>query len=156
MKAGVTIVVIEVLVLIFGQARTRKAESGNEASAIGSLRAVNSGEMAFASAHGGRYAFDLADLATPQPDNGRVRVSPDLSRNGVVKSGYVIRLERSGARGYFASAVPERPGVTGQRYFATDERGVVVASRSGPIPNPIPRDRFYDASDPRSDAPGGR
>lgn len=136
-----------------------KAERGDEASAIGALRAVNSAQAAFASSCGGRvYVADLADLAKPS-GNTQAFISPDLSHNGVAKSNYVIALARGAVQdveplssaacvemsgrlvsAYFASAVPLNPGVRGARYFATDARGAIYQSTSGPIPNPIPAD----------------
>src|SRR5262245_33654344 len=67
--------------------------SGNEASAIGSLRAVHSSNVNFSSTCGfGRYATTLDDLATPPLSGGAAYISPDLSVNGVEKSGYFVTL----------------------------------------------------------------
>ena len=129
-----------------------------EASAIGSLRAINSAQAAFSSScAAGGYATDLADLVKEPQGSSQGFISPDLNRNGVIKIGYVITLARDAASGvtevsampcnlptkpvvssYFASANPEKPGETGTRYFATDTRGTIFYSLSGPIANPIP------------------
>jgi hypothetical protein len=133
---------------------------GNEASAIGSLRAINSGQASYSSTCvAGGYATDLADLVKPPAETSWGFVSPDLSFNGVRKSGYIVTLERDRspdvtdvgspvktcngtnsqpATSYFASANPIVPGETGRRYFATDARGTVFQSTKGPIQNPIP------------------
>ena len=140
----------------------RARASGNEASAIGSLRAINSGEAAFAaSCGGGGYAVALADLAKSPREGGSGFISPDLGTNGVVKNGYVMFLGKDAASGvvdvgtaaatcngstnapansYFASAEPVTPGAggTGTRFFATDTRGIIFFSAS-PIANPIVR-----------------
>jgi hypothetical protein len=135
---------------------------GNEASAIGSLRAINSGESTYeSSCAAGGYATELADLAAPRKDERQGFVSPDLSANGVLRSGYFVRVERNRspdvtdvgspaatcngsknqpASSYFASANPEAPGYTGTRYFATDARGTIFQSTKGPIQNPVPPD----------------
>ena len=140
-----------------GVQQTNHAESGVEASAIGSLRVINSGQAAYASACAtGGYAVDLADLVRPPRGEASGFVSPDLTVNGVVKSEYVIRLARDAAQGtftvglasgtcndsrndpvssFFASAEPKDP--RGHRYFATDARGVIYFSTTGPIANPI-------------------
>lgn len=130
-----------------------------EAVAIGSLRAVNSAQASYAATcAGGGYAINLADLFKPRPGELQGFISPDLSANGVVKSGYVITLAKDAAAGvknigtpaatcngsmsqpvssYFASATPAEPGRTGRRYFATDSRGTIYFSTTRPIANPI-------------------
>jgi hypothetical protein len=133
--------------------------SGNEASAIGSLRAINSGQASYSSscANGG-YAQDLADLAKPATGGGGGFISPDLKTNGITKSGYVVTLAKeSGAAdvgtiattcnapanipqsSYYASAAPVTAGGTGTRAFATDTRGTIFYASGGTAPaNPIP------------------
>jgi type IV pilus assembly protein PilA len=115
-------------------------QSGNEASAIGSLRAINSAQAAYSavcSQNG--YAASLEDLAKAPSGSSNPFISPDLSVNGVEKSGYVITVrpgvdaakviaEKPTCNGtepvstYFATAVP-RSREVGGRSFATDERG---------------------------------
>lgn len=138
-------------VAIPGLKRTRV--SANEAMAIAALRAVNSAEAAYSSAcAGGGYAVALEDLAkAPEGSTqGFVFISADLSKNGVVKSGYRITL--SGAPGatvvtaaaatcngagrdaltaYFAEAHPVALGITGIRSFATDENGTIYSRDDG-------------------------
>jgi prepilin-type N-terminal cleavage/methylation domain-containing protein len=68
--------------------------SGNEASAIGSLRAINSSQQAFASSCGyGFYADTLPKLAAPATANGAGFISPDLGALATVpKSGFSITM----------------------------------------------------------------
>jgi len=135
---------------------------GNEASAIGSLRAINSGQASYSSScAAGGYAVDLADLAKAPDASSQGFISPDLDRNGIVRSQYVVVLARQAsadvkdvsspgstcnhsahqpASGYFASASPKEPGKSGTRWFATDTRGTIFFSTNGPVPNPIPPD----------------
>lgn len=132
--------------------------SANEASAIGSLRAIMNAEASFAtSCAPGGYAATLDDLAKPPRDASTSFISADLSTNGVVKAGYRIAVTRDAAPGvrdvasaaatcngsanaaassFFASAEPVTPGGTGVRYFAVDARGILVSSPD-PIPNPL-------------------
>jgi type IV pilus assembly protein PilA len=71
----------------------RARMAGNESSAIGSLRAVNSAEAAFAaSATTGGYAVQLSVLATACPGGSVGFISPDLAADPSVKSGYTITL----------------------------------------------------------------
>jgi len=116
--------------------------AGNEASAIGSLRAINSGEASYSSACGnGGYAVSLEDLFAA-PDSGTGFISPDLKENDVVKSGYYIAIaegtdaedvadadttcnDTESKSAYFANAIPVTPNGTGRRYFATDTRATI-------------------------------
>src|SRR5215470_9497330 len=87
----VSIIGILAAIAVPGLLRARMA--GNEASAIGSMRAVNSAQVTYASSCGGDgYAQNLADLATPPVKGGDPFVGPDLGTNGIVKSGYAIAL----------------------------------------------------------------
>jgi hypothetical protein len=136
----------------------RSRMSANEASAIGTLRAIVSGEMVYAaSCANGGFAVSLPDLAKP-PKDAQSFVSSDLAAGATIsKSGYRITLTRNAApdvttmgaatqtcngsanppaSSFFASAEPERPGETGERYFAVDAQAIVYASTSA-IANPI-------------------
>jgi type IV pilus assembly protein PilA len=142
-------------VAVPGLIRARMA--ANEASAIGSLRSINSAQVAFSSAcAGGAYAIDLADLVRTPASGGQGFISPDLASNGVLKSGYLVSIEKdaslgvtdmagvtvcNGATGtpassYFAKADPVTPGGTGIRFFATSTRGTIFYS-AATIANPI-------------------
>ncbi|MCU1383893.1 MAG: epsG, partial [Acidobacteria bacterium] len=80
----VAIIGIIAAIAVPGQLRARM--SGNEASAIGSLRAINSAEATFSSSCGANgYAQDLADLVKPPASSSAGFISPDLSANAVVK-----------------------------------------------------------------------
>ena len=156
--ASVVVVGIVAAVAVPGLLRARM--SGNEASAIGALRAINSAQAAFSSSCApGGYAIRLQDLAVAPAGSNMGFISPDLNVNGVVKSGYIITLAKDMATGvsdvgsttacngtisqpassYYASAVPVTPGGTGTRAFATDSRGTIFYTNGGTAPvNPIP------------------
>jgi hypothetical protein len=96
------------------------------------------------------YAQALEDLAMPPQGSSVGFISPDLSKNGITKSGYVITL-RAGddavpvsaaattcngsqfptVSAYFAEAHPVTRGTTGQRSFATDTRGTIYYNNTG-------------------------
>jgi prepilin-type N-terminal cleavage/methylation domain-containing protein len=144
-----------------GLMRARMA--GNEASAIGSLRAIDSAQSTYAStcARGG-YSPNLADLAKA-PIGGAPFISHDLDPTvypgvnfGVAKSGYDFDVEpdanaapttAAGAicvanasqavSGFFARGEPQKPGSTGQRYFASDSRGTLFQDATQSIANPL-------------------
>jgi type IV pilus assembly protein PilA len=124
----------------------RARMSGNEASAIASLRAVNSAQAAFASSCGnGLYAATLAGLGLSPGGTQAGFVSSDLASDPATKSGYVIRLAAPPAAegpracngapvsaSYVAFAEPVTVGSTGSRYFGTNQGMTVYQS-----PNPI-------------------
>jgi prepilin-type N-terminal cleavage/methylation domain-containing protein len=131
--------------------------SGSEASAIGSLRAINSGQASYSSScAAGGYAITLKDLVKAPANSTQGFISPDLYSNGVIKSGYTVTLAKetgavdigtggatcntSGsnpASSYFAKADPVTPGGTGTRYFGTDTRGTIFFSTAATLVNPI-------------------
>src|SRR5881628_1928994 len=87
----IVVAIIGVIAAIAVQGLLRAKMSGNEASAIGSLRAINSSESIYSSScGGGGYAQSLDDLARPPAGSNDGFIGPDLSANGVVKSGYVV------------------------------------------------------------------
>ena len=89
----IVVAIIGIIAAIAVPGLLRARMSGNEASAIGSLRAINSAESTFSSSCGGNgYAQSLDDLALAPTGSTAGFISPDLSVNGVIKSGYVVNL----------------------------------------------------------------
>src|SRR5262245_42749975 len=96
----IVVAIIGIIAAISVPGLLRARMSGNEASAIGSLRAINSGQASYStSCAGGGYAVDLADLVKAPSGSTQGFVSPDLNANGVTKSGYKVTLARDGASG---------------------------------------------------------
>jgi streptogramin lyase len=136
-------------VLALAQVRIDRSESGAQASAIGSLRAITSAQATYAAAYGG-YARSLAALSAPCPGASGGFISPDLSSDPTMKSGYEIRLEstppaaasRPDCRGqltasaYYATAVPVEPGSNKPRAFAVDQNQVIWYSDTAVAPAP--------------------
>ena len=89
----IVVAIIGIIAAIAVPGLLRARQSGNEASAIGSVRAVNSAEAAFAaSCGGGGYADSLVNLATPAA-GGTPFISPDLgAADPALKSGYNLTL----------------------------------------------------------------
>jgi type IV pilus assembly protein PilA len=137
----------------------RLRQSANEASAIVSIRAINSAETTYAaSCGGGGYATTLTALGLA-PAGGVAFISPDLGvANPAIKSGYTVTVMGLSAAttvmaaantcnaaatdaltGYHVTAVPVTVGTTGQRSFASDNRGTIYQLTTGvAIANPIP------------------
>jgi prepilin-type N-terminal cleavage/methylation domain-containing protein len=129
---------IGIIVAIAVPGLMRARISGNEAWAIGSLRAVSSAEGTFsASCAAGKYAAALDILGTG-PSGGSAFLSPDLAQApSVTKSGYVVSLAGAAASGaaacngatnlasgFHAWADPMSTS-TGTRYFVTNTSGTI-------------------------------
>jgi type IV pilus assembly protein PilA len=134
----VAIIGIIAAIAVPGLLRARMA--GNEASAIGSLRAINSANINYLTncASGAGFATTLAVLGSPPTSGGQPFISPDLGVGGTVnKAGYNITYTAIGTAAtglvtcmtaitsatpaYFVGAVPVSPGTSGSRYFGTSE-----------------------------------
>jgi prepilin-type N-terminal cleavage/methylation domain-containing protein len=156
----IVVAIIGIIAAIAVPGLLRARQSGNEASAIGSLRAINSGETAFASScGGGGYATSNVNLYTP-PTGGQPFISPDLqTADADGKSGYLITVVENAADGgdaavltdscngtgesfamYYVSAAPMVNGQTGSRYFATDHRGTIYFNNGEALDNPVADD----------------
>ncbi len=153
------VVAIIAAIAIPGLLRARMA--GTEASTIGSLRAIGSGQSAFAATCGsGFYAPSLVRLATPPGAAADGFVGADLSTDPSLKSAYTITLTagvanpaapascNGAAAGtvtwtYFAGADPT-PGA-GTRFFGLNQGGTiyqstaqVVVTQMGAPPGAVP------------------
>src|SRR4051794_16783918 len=96
----IVVAIIGIIAAIAVPGLLRARISGNEASAIGSLRAVSSAQSTFAaSCANGLYAQSLATLGTG-PSGGSAFISPDLSSGATVsKSGYSVSMAGTAVTG---------------------------------------------------------
>jgi prepilin-type N-terminal cleavage/methylation domain-containing protein len=157
----IVVAVIGIIAAIAVPGLLRARMSGNEASGVASLRAINSGQVTFAAScgHNG-YAVKLEDLSKVPTTGGTGFISPDLDVNNVVKSGYMIKLEADAGgtpaggqavgdvttscnataawSSYYGSATPTTFNSTGTRSFATDTRGTIFFAVAAAAPaNPL-------------------
>ena len=132
----IVVAIIGIIAAIAVPGLLRARIAGNESSAIGSLRAINSAQADYNGLNRG-YADSLENLATACPPAVPIAfISSDLDATDVVKSGYVINLGTSvdpvgdvgvldacglpTTTGYYATALAETVGTSGNRNFATD------------------------------------
>ena len=139
----IVVAIIGIIAAIAVPGLLRARMSGNEASAIGSLRAINTAQQNYSQQCNG-YSATLVDLRVA----GNF-LSPDLTQVAApVKSGYTIVLnvgtgallapQPSGCiasgSGYYGSAVPLSAGSTGTRAFATNAQGTIWQDTTGAAP----------------------
>lgn len=142
-QEGFTLVELLVVVMIIGilasitvMSMMRSRSAANEGAAIGSLRTISVGQIAYSASCGrGFFADDLTTLGTPPPGSVDAFLSPDLSSGAlVIKSGYQLQLlpglgAVAGANdcngtptqsAFYAVGEPLTLGSTGNRSFATN------------------------------------
>ena len=130
----IVVAIIGIIAAIAVPGLLRARIAGNEASAIGSMRAVVSSQADYNGLNRA-YADDLADLALTCAAVTTPFISSDLNVDGIVKSGYTIDMTDGGAganpnpgacaeanaNGFWATAVPQAVASTGNRGFATSQ-----------------------------------
>jgi type IV pilus assembly protein PilA len=139
----IVVAIIGIIAAIAVPGLLRARMSGNETSAIGGMRAINTAQVNYSSACGaGGYAADLTVLATgPAGDLANPFLSPDMTSSTTpTKSGFIYGMgigtgapyttnDCNGAvaanTAYYASAWPATLGSTGSRSFASNQAGAI-------------------------------
>jgi prepilin-type N-terminal cleavage/methylation domain-containing protein len=139
----IVVAIIGIIAAIAVPGLLRARMSGNEASAIGSLRAINSAQSTYSASCGnGFYSPTLTNLGTGPGGVGvNAFISPDLgAAASVLKSGYNVSMTGTVAAtapatcnglaagaatgGYNANANPQSTS-TGTRFFGTNTTGTI-------------------------------
>ena len=143
----VAIILIIAAIAIPNLLRSRMA--ANEASAVGSIRTVNTAEVTYSSTYPDCGFTALTNLGGV----GGASTAAGLIDNvlaGGTKSGYSFGAAATGGSGtcgagsgvpnttYVSGAVPTNPGTTGQRYFFSDQSGVIRYNQTGAATNASP------------------
>jgi len=154
----IVVAIIGIIAAIAIPGLLRARMSGNEASAIGTVRTVSSAEATYAgSCAGGGYATVLADLAKLPTAGGVGFIPPDIAAG--TKSGYTVVLgsqndalsvvTAKGATcnlssvdalaGFRVSNTPVSKGSTGTRSFGTNHTGTLYqdAQQAAAMPDPL-------------------
>jgi prepilin-type N-terminal cleavage/methylation domain-containing protein len=156
------LIVVAVILIIAGIAipnLIRSKMSANEASAVASLRTLNTTLLLYSATYDTLPA-DLASLGPDTSDGGVLGIAtpsaasadlidsvlaggtagaaPAASATVATKSGYLITYVPTVVGGlistYSITAVPTAPNATGIRTFYTDQTGVIHANASGANP----------------------
>jgi prepilin-type N-terminal cleavage/methylation domain-containing protein len=146
----IVVAVIGIIAAVAIPGLLRARMSANEASAIATMRVVNSSQMSYAASCGnGFYASDLTILGDPAPV-GAPFISPDLSTaSTVTKSGYTVDMAEGDEAinpvndgcnslgtaaalfsSYYVLNQPLFPYATGSRWFWTNAVGTIYFSGS--------------------------
>jgi type IV pilus assembly protein PilA len=114
----------------------RSKMAANEASAVGSVRTLNTGAITYSTSYGG-YPATIAAMgpiaAGGTASSGLADLIDSVLASGT-KSGYVFSYSaatsdaNSNWVSYTLNADPVSPGTTGQRHFFTDQSGVIRAN----------------------------
>ena len=145
----IVVAIIGIIAAIAVPGLLRARISANEASAVGSLRAINSSQYAYQASCGlGYFAKALMTLSDPPTADSPPFISPDLgfavAGASVEKTGYSIMMDEgtdgidnntdgcnpAGTAGelttsYYVTAQPTTVNVSGGRYFWTSGLGSI-------------------------------
>jgi prepilin-type N-terminal cleavage/methylation domain-containing protein len=138
----VAIILIIAAIAIPNLLRSRIA--ANQASAVGSLRTLNTAEVTYATTYNTGYSPTLGDLGPPPPPNTPVATAAGLvdevlsgwaqsqsAATKSAKSGYEFTYSPGGTdtsgriNTYQIFATPISPGTTGTNFYFTDQSGVI-------------------------------
>jgi prepilin-type N-terminal cleavage/methylation domain-containing protein len=132
----IVVAIISIIAAIAVPGLLRARMTGNETSAIASLKVTTSSQVAYtASCGNGSYAANYQVLGRAPADSGQGFISADLGKAApILKSGYTFAMgvgdgstagnaDCNGTAtisAYLATAVPQTPGTTGTRGFAVN------------------------------------
>jgi len=114
----------------------RSKMAANEASAVGSMRTLNTAAVTYSTTYGG-YPGSIAKLGPASPATSTSADLVDSVLSGGTKSGYSFSWSAATAdasgniQSYCIYSSPVTLGTTGQRYFYTDQSGVIRANPGG-------------------------
>jgi type IV pilus assembly protein PilA len=112
----------------------RSKMAANEASAVATMRTLNTSAVAYSTAYGS-YPTNLTNLgpASTPSSTAADLIDSVLANDPATKSGYTFVWTASGSpvSSYTLVATPVTQGVTGQRGFFTSQSGVIRADPTG-------------------------
>ncbi len=139
----VAIILVIAAVAIPNMIRSKLAT--NEASAVASLRSINTSCIAYTSTYGIGFPANLTNLGPATPATSTSADLIDIVLAAGVKSGYSFSYTAGAAQNgqilsYTVTSQPLVPDQTGTRYFYTDGSGVIrqnVGAAATPASTPL-------------------
>ncbi len=139
------LIVVAIILIIAAVAIPSLIQSkmtANEASAVQTLRDINTAESVYSIQFGAGFSPDLPSLGgtsgTPTPSNACLIPDP-VAQVPNIKDGFVFTYVVTGNNGpnnspsnYTVNANPATPGSTGRRWFFTNESFVIRFNTTGP------------------------
>ncbi len=113
----------------------RSKMAANEASAVASLRTINTSTVAYSTTYGA-YPTNLTNLGPATTPSSTTADLVDSVLASGTKSGYTLAYTGVAGTGgvisgYNITATPVTQGVSGQRGFYTDQSGVIRSDSAG-------------------------
>jgi type IV pilus assembly protein PilA len=146
----IVVAIISIIAAIAVPGLLRARMTGNETSAIGSLKAVSSGQVAYSASCGNNgYASGFVVLGTPAPGTTQGFISADLGTVAAPqKSGYDFTLVPGAGSvagpndcngtatitAYYSTATPQTFGTTGGRSFAVNAGNTIWQASDAAAP----------------------
>jgi prepilin-type N-terminal cleavage/methylation domain-containing protein len=148
----IVVAIISIIAAIAVPGLLRARMTGNETSAIASLRTTTSSQVSYSAACGnGGYAPSYNVLADPPSSspNSQGFISAEFNADApILKSGYKLTLQASSTAddgptdcnsvtttsGFYAFAEPQTVGSTGTRGFAVDTNMTLYQDTTGAAP----------------------
>lgn len=148
----IVVAIISIIAAIAVPGLLRARMTGNETSAIASLKVTTSSQVAYSASCGnGGYAATYVILGTPVTPGGEAFISADLgSAAAPQKSGYNFTLGAAAANtpgpadclpaanvtlsAYYATGIPQTFGTTGTRSFAVDAGNTIYQNNTAAAP----------------------
>jgi len=146
----IVVAIISIIAAIAVPGLLRARMTGNETSALASLKVTSSSQVMYSTSCGnGGFAASYAVLGTPPAAGGEGFISADLGGSATPsKSGYNFTLggDTGSVAGpndcnatatitaWYATAVPQTVGTTGTRGFAVNSGNTVWQDTSGAAP----------------------
>ena len=146
----IVVAIISIIAAIAVPGLLRARMTGNETSAIASLKVTTSSQVAYSASWGnGGYASSYAILGTPPTGTTEAFISQDLGHAGaVLKSGYTFALAAGAGSvagpadgagtatitAWLATALPQTFGTTGTRGFAVNAGNTIWQDTTGAAP----------------------
>jgi type IV pilus assembly protein PilA len=146
----IVVAIISIIAAIAVPGLLRARMTGNETSAIGSLKAVTSGQVAYSASCGNNaYAATFVILGTPAPGTTQGFISADLGGAAAPqKSGYAFTLGAGAGSAagpadcnttatitaYLSTAIPQAFGTSGGRSFGADAGNTIWQNNTAVAP----------------------